>query len=108
MTGTTRITRALIEIGALGAGQAASGALATLGLEHLQRIFDSWGAEPLLAHALIRTTKTLTSGTRDYTIGSGGAIDLIWPVRLARAGFVQDSTVTDPVERPIAVFTDQQ
>lgn len=108
MTGTQRISAALVEIGKLGAGQTASGPLIALGLEHLQRIFDSWGADHLVPHALLRTIEPLVSGTRDYTIGSGGTIDIVRPVRIERAGFVYDSTATDPLERPIAVLTDQE
>lgn len=108
MTGTARVSAALIEIGVLGAGQTASGALAVLGLEHLQRLVDSWAAIRLLQAVLLRTPKTLTLGTRDYTIGSGGAINIVRPSTVERAGFILDSTVTDPIEWPIRVLSDQE
>jgi len=98
----------LAEIGALAAGTSASGALATLALQHLQRLFDAWGADKLVPFALVRTTQGLTSGTRDYTIGSGATIAIVRPVRIERAGFILDSTITDPIERPIAVYSDQE
>lgn len=108
MTGTARISAALIEIGALGAGQTASGSLAVLGLEHLQRLVGSWGAIRLLQAVLLRTPKTLTLGTRDYTIGSGGDINIVRPSTVARAGFILDSTAADPIEWPIRVLSDQE
>lgn len=108
MTGTARITAALGEIGVLGAGITASGPLAVLGLEHLQRLVDSWAAQRLLQLVLLRTPKTLTLGTRDYTIGSGGSINIVRPVTVARAGFILDTTATDPIEWPIRVFSDQE
>lgn len=108
MTGTARISAALIEIGVLGAGQTAPGPLAVLGLEHLQRLVGSWGAIRSLQAVLLRTTKTLTLGTRDYTIGSGGAINIVRPSKIERAGFIMDSTVPDPIEWPIHVLTDQE
>lgn len=108
MTGTKRVTDALVEIGVLGLGQTAAGSMATLGLEHLQRLVDSWAAKRLLQGVLLRTAKTLTLGTRDYTMGSGGAINIVRPTKVERAGFIYDSTATDPTEIPIAVFSDQE
>jgi hypothetical protein len=102
------VRRSLVEIGAVAFGQTPAGPLAALGLEHLQRLFNRWGADRLIPHALVRTTKALTSGTRDYTIGSGGDINLVRPTAIGRAGFVLNSTVTDPIEHPVEILSDQR
>lgn len=108
MTGTERVSRALIEIGVLGAGQTAAGSLADLALQHLQRMFDRWAAQRLMIPAFLRTVVPLTSGTRDYTIGSGGDINIVRPESIFRATVILDDTQTDDTERPITVFTDGQ
>lgn len=108
MTGTERVSRALGEIGVLGAGQTADGPLAQLALQHLQRMFDRWNAQRLMIPALLRTTKALTSGTRDYTIGSGGDIDIVRPESISKATIILDDTQTDDTEQPIVVYTDLQ
>lgn len=106
MTGTQAVTRALQEIGWLGAGQAASGADLADSFGVLQRQFDSWAAERLMIPALLRTSVNLVSGTRDYTIGTGGDINIVRPNSITRATITLDRTATDILELPIAVFTD--
>ena len=102
------IARALQEIGALAQGETTSAADEQAALAVLQRLVNSWGADRLSMYQLLRTVKTLTSGTRDYTIGSGGAIDIVRPEWIDRASLILDSTATDPIELPIEVWTEQR
>lgn len=97
-----------MEIGVLAADETASGADRDLAIKTLQRLVDATGAERLTIFQLLRTTQTLTNGTRDYTIGGGGTINIIRPVWIERAGFILDSSATDPLEIPIEVLTDQR
>ncbi len=108
MTGRDLIVEALSEIGVQAAGETVSAADEDLALKTLQRILDAGGAERLMIFQLLRTAQTLTSGTRDYTIGSGGTINIVRPVWIERAGFVFDSTATDPLEIPIEILTEQR
>jgi hypothetical protein len=108
MTGIARISAALREIGVLGAGQTASGANAAVALELLVDMMNEWAADSLTSHAQLRTVKALTSGTRDYTIGPTGDINIARPMGILRAGWIRDSTVDEPKETPIDVYTDQQ
>ena len=71
-------------------------------------MIDAWGLEPGTMLSILRTATTLTNGTRDYTIGLGGAINIVRPAWLDAAGFIQDSTATDPIEAKIAVFTEKE
>jgi hypothetical protein len=108
MTGLARVTLALQEIGVVGAGQTPTSEDATFALGVLQRMFTGWAAERLMVPSILRTVVSLVSGTRDYTIGSGGDIAIVRPVSIFRARVVLDSTLDPPVESPIAVFDDAQ
>lgn len=108
MTGRNIIKNALIEIGVIGAAETPSPEDQSLALSVLQRAVDAKGAERLAIFKLLRTTKTLVSGTRDYTIGSGGDINIVRPAWIDHATAVLDTTLDEPIESPIAVYTDQQ
>lgn len=108
MTGRAIIERALQEIGVQAAGETVSAADEDLALKTLQRLINATGAERLLIFQVLRTAQTLTSGTRDYTIGSGGTINIVRPVWVERAGFILDSTASDPLEIPIDVLSEQR
>lgn len=107
-TGTELITRALVEIGALASGEVPSSAEQADAHIVAKRMVNSMGAERLTIFDLLRTATTLTSGTRDYTVGPGGAINIARPLWVEMAGCILDSTATDPLEVPIEVFTDQR
>lgn len=108
MTGTQHVERALQEIGFLGAGQAASAEDASFALTVSQRMFNAWAAERLTIVSILRTTKTLTSGTRDYTIGSGGSINIVRPLWIDHAAIILDNTATTVQELPIRLYTDDE
>lgn len=97
-----------MEVGVAAAGESISGADEDLALKTLQRLVDAHGAERLMIFQLLRTAVSLTAGTRDYTIGSGGTVNIVRPVWIERAGFIFDSTATDPMEIPIDVLSDQR
>lgn len=108
MTGQVFVTNALAEIGFLGAGQTASSEDSAFALATFQRMLNGWGAERLTILALLRTTKTLVSGTRDYTIGSGGTINIVRPLWIDHATIILDNTATDPLELPVRIYTDAE
>lgn len=102
------VDRALRAVGKLASGETPSAALAQDSLTVLNSMIDAWGLEPGTMLSILRTATTLTNGTRDYTIGLGGAINIVRPAWLDAAGFIQDSTATDPIEAKIAVFTEKE
>jgi hypothetical protein len=108
MTGRTIITNALQEIGVLAQGETATADDANAALTILQRLVDSLGVERQAIFQILRTVKNLTSGTRDYTIGSGGDIAIVRPAYIDHASVILDSTATYPLEFPIDVYSDQQ
>src|SRR3990167_8320961 len=107
-TGTELITRALIECGVLASGEVPSASEIQDAHVVAKRIVNSAGAERLAIHELLRTATTLTSGTLDYPLGPGGDINIARPDWIEMAGYILDSTATDPLEVPIEVFTDQR
>ena len=106
MTGLALISGALTQLGVLAAGETLASADAVEGLERLNDWIDSLGTERLTIYKLLRTEKALASGTASYTLGSGGAINIVRPVWLQDAGLILDNTAAVPEERPITVLTD--
>lgn len=99
---------ALNEIGVLAGGedpQAAEGADA---LSIFNDYIDSLGADRLAMYAVIRTVKTLASGTASYTIGTGGDISLVRPNWIQDAMLVLDSAASPPREVPLDILTDTE
>lgn len=107
-TGEDLIVAALRTIGALGAGETPDGDQTADALDRLNDLIDAWGTQRLTIYALTRTTKTLTASTATYTIGTGGAINIVRPVWIQNAGLILDTTATVPVEVPIDLFTDDE
>lgn len=108
MTGRSIVTDALQEIGVVGFGQTPAPELLTRGLAWLQRFVDAQGADRLAMFTILRTVKALTSGTRDYTIGTGGAINIARPTWIDHAAIILNNAATDVQEIPIRVFTDDE
>lgn len=101
------VTDALIEIGVLAAGEAASSGDADLCFRHFNRMVSMHAAEGLLSYTRTRTTWTI-SQTASYTVGSGGTINIVRPglediedVRLI------DTNATPDTETPLARLTEQ-
>ena len=74
----------------------------------LNRWVDWLGTQRQSIYFLARTTRTLTSGTATYTIGSGGVINIARPIWIDRAGLIIDTTAATPSEVPITVLTDDE
>jgi hypothetical protein len=108
MTARQIVNNALQEIGVLAQGETANADDAAAALTILQRLVDSLGAERQAIFQILRTVKALTSGTRDYTIGTGGDINIVRPAYIDAAAVILDSTATIPIELAIEVFSDAQ
>lgn len=107
MTGLALIQDALKAIGVLGAGETAQPEDTADGLSRLNSLIDSLGTQRQTMYKVLRTTQTLTANTASYTIGSGGAISIVRPTIIERAGLIIDTTATTPVEIAISIYTDQ-
>lgn len=105
--GRELIQRALEEIGYAAPGEAVTAAEEAGAHIIAKRMMDALGAERLAIFQILRTALTLTSGTRDYSIGPGGAFNIARPLWIDAAGFILDTTATDPIETEIEVYTEQ-
>lgn len=99
---------ALKDLGVLALGKELDGPEGADMLELLNLVVDAMGVDRGLLFSIIRTTETLVSGTASYTVGSGGDIDIVRPLWIARAGLILDTSATYPTEVPIDVLTKEQ
>ena len=76
MTAQELINRSLTLCGRLGAGRGAGVSESTVALGILNAIFDEWNTDGLIVYSIESATHTLTGGTGNYTIGSGGDFDV--------------------------------
>lgn len=65
----------------------------TEALENLNNLVSSWGIE-FLNHYVVRETLSITSAKAEYTIGSGGDLDTVRPIKLVDA-ILRDSSGYD-------------
>jgi hypothetical protein len=94
-TANDMISRALRLIGVLGQGRRTlTDNEKTDGLDALNTMLDSWSIDRSKIYQLLTETHTLSAGTADYSIGSGGTIDTTRPVRIEQA-FIRDSSNYD-------------
>jgi hypothetical protein len=98
-TANDMISRALRLIGVLGQGRRTLDATeASDGLDALNTMMDSWSIDRSMIFQLLTQTHTLTAGTADYSIGTGGTINTTRPVKIDQA-FIRDNANYDyPVE----------
>lgn len=97
------ITRAMREIGVLGARQPPN----TDDLAEGLVVLNSWVTDLDTQRATIFTVKrevfSLTAGTASYTIGPGGTWNTIRPLRIESVGLVLDRTASIPTEIPLGL-----
>lgn len=108
MTGLDLVSGSLKLLGVLAAGETATGNDAQDALSRLNDMVDAWNLERLFIFTIVRTPKTLGSGTASYTIGTGGSINIVRPLWIDHAGLIIDTSASTPSEIPIEVFTDQR
>jgi hypothetical protein len=99
---------ALQDLGMIALGQELNGPEGASVLELLNLVVDAMSVDRGLLFSIVRTTETLVSGTPSYTVGSGGDIDIVRPLWIARAGLIQDTGASVPTEIPIAVLSKEQ
>lgn len=88
------IRRAAIALGYLGRTETLAAGDANDGLTAFNAMLDSWSNEGLMSYVVLERSFTLTIGTQQYTIGSGGTINTTRPYNILQA-FVRDSNNND-------------
>jgi hypothetical protein len=104
VTANDLITRALRTIGVLASGETATGNEINDSLTVLNNMIDSWATERLTIYTVARSVFDLSSGTQDYTIGTGGTFNIVRPIWIVEASIITDSTAAaaQKIELPIA------
>lgn len=109
MTVNELVSLSLKDIGVLGQGQTATGPQANDALTSLNLLIEAWSLDRLLTHRIQRQTWTIASGTADYTVGSGGTIDIQRPSTMNYQGcnvtFI-DTSANPEIEIPLWPMTD--
>lgn len=96
-TGTSLFTRSLRMLGILGSGQSPTTNQLADGLVAINALLDSWRTENLFTYATVETLLTLTSAKQTYTVGTGGDVNIVRPVKFDDA-FVTQSSVDSGVD----------
>lgn len=95
------IRNAMLEIGAVATGEAASADEASDGLVVLNRMLASWSTESLFIYSNAPETFPLVNGQQVYTMGPSGNFNTTRPLRIQRISLqlTANSQVTElPVE----------
>lgn len=103
-TARDHITRALRLIGAVASGETPAAGEMADGLTALNGMFGSWANERLLINAIVREEFTLTAGTAQYTLGTGGTLNTARPSKIERAG-LEIVTGSQTSEIPLEIIT---
>ena len=101
------VTDALREIGVLAAGEVATADEANNGLVVLNRMLDTWAAERLMIYTVTRTTWAIVASDGQYSVGSGGDVNVARPVHANDITVnYMDSTPDPDAEYPLRPLTD--
>ena len=103
MTANDLITRTLRTLGVLASGETATGTEVNDSLTVLTNMIDTWATARLTIYTVARTVFDLSSGTQDYTIGTGGTFNIVRPIWIVGASIITDSTASaaQKLELPI-------
>lgn len=84
-TGKTILKAALRLLNVKASVDSLSNAELVDGQEVLNQLIDEWSNQKLMQPALVEITHTLTANDGQYTIGSGGDIDVTRPIKIESA-----------------------
>lgn len=93
------IKNALIELRVLAIGEDIPADRVEWSLFKLNAMLESWETERLMCTAVVEENETLTSGTAEYTIGSGGDFDTTRPLEIFDNAFIRIGDTDYPVKR---------
>jgi len=90
VTANDLITRSMKSLQSLGGSEVPSATEANDGLTALNAMLDSWSNEGLISYQNQEQSFPLVVGQNQYTIGTGGQINVTRPLEITQA-YVQDS-----------------
>lgn len=105
-TALTLITDALLDLGVLADEESPTASQAAGGLRKLNNLIDAWNIEGLMVYGTTQSILPLTAGVGQYTLGSGGTMNIPRPNTIV-AAYVEDTTL--PLEQrydfPLYMYT---
>ena len=107
VTARTLVTRALRHLGVTAAGEVPTADEAEDALSALNAMMESWSLDN---HTIISSTLTivpLQGGKETYTIGSGGEIDMTWPLKIDQAQLIVEQVVPN-LDLPLRILAEQE
>lgn len=104
-TAQAMIKRAYAILGDIGQGEDLTAAQASIGLEALNAMLDSFSIEKLMIYEMNQTTHAWTANATSKTIGSGGDFDTHRPDRIGDGTYFQDS---NNIAYPVNVVRDRE
>lgn len=105
MTANKLIQRALRILGVLHQGGNPSGTETADALEALNEMLATWSTQGLTIYEKKRETFSLVASQSQYSIGSSGDFDTVWPLEIFNAGVIQ---VGDDSEIPIRIINQDE
>lgn len=96
MTAQELIKASLRTIQAIATGETPTDAEISDGLEALNMMLRYWGTKRTLMHYIDIENHTLTAGTASYTIGSGGDINTVRPLKIT-GGYTRSGGLDSPI-----------
>lgn len=99
------ITQSLRALGVIASNEVPSADDSFDALSALNRLLDQWKMERLNIYTITRTTWSIVSGTQDYTLGTGGTINVMRPVFLDHVNY-QDTSLSPTQEYLLQPLTD--
>ena len=97
MTAQELIKASLRAIQAIATGETPTDAEMVDGLEALSMMLRYWGTKRTLMHYIEVESHILTASTESYSIGSGGDIDTIRPLKIT-GGYTRSGSRDTPIE----------
>lgn len=108
MTSADLIARAMRIAGVLASGEIPSAAESADVLVIANQMLEAWGAEELMVFTLTIQQFTLVAGTQSYTMGTGGAFNVVRPPKIDYAVIVSLNNPAQPLDLPIKMYTDAE
>ncbi len=100
------VTAALLDLGAIASGEAATAAEAADAFRALNLLLESWRLESLMVYAISTVTLPLT-GAASYSWGPSGAINGVRPVHLDHA-VQRTGSGASALDFPLRIFTAEE
>lgn len=108
VTGLSLVNKAARTLKRIRIGETLPEPVATLCLDLLNDLIDSFAIERLMIKVTARVTGPLTSGVGSYSIGAGGNFDVTRPEYVEEAAIIQPNSGNPTYEFPLEILTDQE